>query len=263
MSSHSGFAPLSYRRIGRADLNVILGLELDPAQIEQFLGPLADILATVRRGLAHLLVGIEAEDALVGFYVLHPDRRDRSCWWLGWFAIDRRAQGRGYGTKAMQHIMSRIRHIAGCRRVRLLVAAENAGARRLYERTGFQPAAVLPETGELILECELPDGAPTLPTGALICLVSEARRVFQHVRLRQTVGPYAAPVIGVERGPPPASLRRQDQRGQRLSAGTHARLAGWDREGRGCRSGAPRQKAVALRHRRRGAPPGTHEAASR
>ena len=49
--------------------------------------------------------------------------------------------------------MGRLRQIEGCRRVRLLVAAENAPALRLYGKAGFSAVDVWPATGELVMEC--------------------------------------------------------------------------------------------------------------
>ena len=95
MVSNRGSSPLSYHLIGHADLDVISDLELEPEQVERFLGPIEEIQVAVRSGPAHAMTGVEADGTLVGFYVLHPDRRDNSCWWLGWFALDRRYQDRG------------------------------------------------------------------------------------------------------------------------------------------------------------------------
>jgi RimJ/RimL family protein N-acetyltransferase len=199
-----GEIPLSYRRIRRADIGVVGTLELDPDQIERFLGPLTDIQEAVLRGPAHAMVAIEAADILVGFYVVHPDPRDGACWWLGWFAIDRRQQGRGYGSQAMSAALDRMRHIAGCRRIRLLVAPDNTHARLLYDRAGFCPVGRLASTGELVLELTLWSivGADGRDAFVFAIVAAGVRRVFRHRRLRATVGPHAAWVIGVERGPP-------------------------------------------------------------
>ena len=204
MSFIRGFPPLSYRRLGPAELDVLTTLELDSAQVEQFLGPIADIQAAVRRGPAHSIVAIEASDALVGFYVVHPDQRDRSCWWLGWFAIDLRQQGRGYGRLAMTAVMDHLRRLSGCRRVRLCVARENSRARGLYDRAGFRWVGLLRSTGELILELALRSTAEADRCAGFVLAIFAAgvQRAFRHRRLRFAAGPHAARVIGVERGPP-------------------------------------------------------------
>jgi RimJ/RimL family protein N-acetyltransferase len=208
-----GDVPLSYRRIGHADVGVLDTLALEPDQVERFLGPIAEIQEAVRHGPAHSMVVIEAAGALVGFYVVHPDPRNGACWWLGWFAIDRRQQGRGFGSLAMQAVLDRLQHIPGCRRVRLLVAPDNAHALVLYGKAGFCQVGRLASTGELILELRLRSIAAVDERGAFVFAIvaAGARRVFRHRRLRSTVGPYAAWVIGVERGPPlprPSRVRR-------------------------------------------------------
>ena len=204
MSSLRGFSPLSYRRLGRAQLDVLTTLELDSSQVDQFLGPIADIQAAVRRGAAHSLFAIEASGALVGFYVVHPDQRDQSCWWLGWFALDVRQQGRGYGGLAMQAILEHLQRLNGCRRVRLFVACENSRARGLYDRAGFRLVGRLPSTGEFILELALRSTTEADERlGFILAIIAAgAERAFRHRRLRYTAGPHAARVIGVERGPP-------------------------------------------------------------
>ena len=204
MTSLSGLAPLLFPRIGRDDLPRVLQLELDPDQVDRFLGPLPEILAAVRRGPAHLMFGIETMGRLAGFFVLHPDRRDGRTWWLGWLALDCRFQGLGHGRRALEEALRRLRAALACDRVRLLVARENAGALKLYERAGFQAIGSLRETGELILECALRVGG-WLKRGTeplLVSVLAKVKRASAHRRLRASIGPHAAWVIGVERGPP-------------------------------------------------------------
>ena len=156
-----GYAPLSYRQLGKSELDRVLTLDFPSDQVDRFLGSLHDIIATVRRGTAHHLVGIEESDAMVGFYAVHPDRRDTSRWWLGWFGIDRPHQGGGRGGRVMGAIVARLRLIPGCREIRLLVAPDNFGARRLYQRAGFMLAGIARDTGELILQLALPMTRPS------------------------------------------------------------------------------------------------------
>lgn len=202
MSSFRGASPLVYRRIGRADLGRVQLLDLDPEQVERFLGPVADILEAVRRGPLHSLIGVELAGELVGFYVVHPDRRDAACWWLGWLAIARPWQGFGYGRAILVTVLARLGRIPGCRRVRLLVAADNHGARRLYGRHLFRPVDVHGATGELVLEHDLADGQLDEVEAPRRLGRRFARDDSGHLRLRPHTGPHAAWVIGVERGPP-------------------------------------------------------------
>ena len=197
-----GDTPLAYSQIGRTDVASIISLDVDEAQIDRFLGPLADIAAAVRKGPAHRLIAMRADGRMIGFYVVHPDRRDASCWWLGWFALDRHSQGRGFGRAAMAHIMAAFRGTAGCRRVRLLVAADNVHAVRLYVKAAFRPVGIH-ATGEAIFEALLPT---SFTSCARLCemlrLLTMPGHASREGRLRLSAGPYAARMIGVVRGPP-------------------------------------------------------------
>ncbi len=191
-----GLEPLSYRRVGRADLGVITSLELDPGQMERFFDPLDDVLAAVRAGPAHAMFAIEAERAMIGFYVLHPDRRDNACWWLGWFALERRQQGRGYGRRVLARIMASFRRTPGCRRVRLLVTPDNVHALRLYAQAGFRRLGVT-GTGDLIFEAVLPGLANGFRRRA-----SLGPRPRRSCRPRRSPTDHAVRAIAIERGPP-------------------------------------------------------------
>jgi diamine N-acetyltransferase len=196
--------PLTYRRLRRCELGLIASLDLDPDQVERFLGPIADILAAVHNGPAHAVIAIEADGALAGFYVVHPASADLSCWWLGWFAVGRAHQGQGYGTHAMQAVLRHLGRIPGCQRVRLLVAGDNLRARHIYEAAGFRIVDRAVSAGELVLELRLPSHvtAEELKSLAVRAAAIQSRRVFCHRRMRLVVGPHPAWVIGVERGPP-------------------------------------------------------------
>jgi ribosomal protein S18 acetylase RimI-like enzyme len=228
MLSLRGYSPLSYRRIGHADIGVISNLDLEPDQVERYLGPIEDIQSAVRDGLAHTVTGIEANGALVGFYVLHPDRRDNACWWLGWLALGRRQQGCGYGRLAVAQIMVSLGLIVGCRRVRLLVDPSNSYAIRLYARAGFHQIGVH-ASGELILEAVLSGVAAIEDIVALLRASSASKRARRTGRLRLSPGPHAGLVIGVERGPPGAQpgKRSPARRCFDLGAGRKSQTARW------------------------------------
>ena len=139
----------------------MLTLDFPTDQIDRFLGSLHEIVRTMRTGLAHHLVGIEENGTLVGFYAIHPDRRDASRWWLGWFGIDSAHQGGGRGSRVMAAIVERLRHVPACREICLLVAPDNQAARRLYDRAGFRLLGFARSTGELMLRCVLPAARPS------------------------------------------------------------------------------------------------------
>jgi GNAT superfamily N-acetyltransferase len=201
MSSFRGLEPLRFRKIGHAELGVLNELQLEP--VERFLEPLPDIVRVVQRGAAHTLVGIEAAGTLAGFYVVHPDRRDRACWWLGWLAIDVRWQGAGLGRAAMAAAMARLARIAGCRRIRLLVAHDNAPALRLYNRAGFQVTGTWPATGEFVMEyCPAGSRSSEGPVDRVLNAYSLVQAMW--LRLWRRGVPPAARMSGEFHGPPVA-----------------------------------------------------------
>jgi diamine N-acetyltransferase len=161
MVSAPGLARLTYRQLGKPELDRVLTLDFPAHQIDRYLGSLHEIVDTVRRGPAHHLVGIEEDGDLVGFYAVHPDRRDTSRWWLGWFGIDNAHQGGGRGGRVIAAIVTRLKRIPTCREIRLLVAPDNAAALRLYRRAGFLLHTLARETGELIMRCALPAIRPS------------------------------------------------------------------------------------------------------
>lgn len=197
-----------YRRLPRTELDLVAQIQLDPGRIDRYLGPIGDVIAATRNGPAHAMVAIEAGTECIGFYVVHPDRRDRSCWWLGWLAIDLRHEGHGYGAAAVAAAIAGLQRLAGCSRVRLLVAPDNGRAIGLYRRACFRAVGLFKATGELILELAFGSmvGAGDLDGFNLAAVAARARRVFRHRRLRLLAGPHSAWVIGVERGPPAGLL---------------------------------------------------------
>ncbi|RYY06330.1 MAG: GNAT family N-acetyltransferase [Alphaproteobacteria bacterium] len=161
MSTVPGHARLTCRMLGNTELDRVLSLKFPVEQLDRYLGSLEDIVAAVRRGAAHRLIGIEDDGALVGFYAIHPDKRDFSRWWLGWFGIDQSHQGGGRGARVMRDVVARLKRIPSCREIRLLVAPENAGALRLYQRAGFLLHGLSHETAELIMRLVLPGTRPS------------------------------------------------------------------------------------------------------
>ncbi len=194
---------LSYRQIGNDHLEIVSTMDLDTGQVEEYLGPLSDILDAVRKGPLHSLIGIQAGGRLIGFYVVHPDRKDSTCWWLGWFILARSHQGLGLGRTVLARIMAGLAGVPACQRVRLIVVPGNEGAISLYGKAGFRVVGKLPGTGDIVMECRLRPKSPVAAhsSPAAACPIA-SRRGRRRMRLRPRTGPHAAPIIGVGRGPP-------------------------------------------------------------
>jgi len=192
-------APLKYRRIGRAETDILFSIPLDPDVTARFLGPLEAVAAAVRQGSAHVLVMAERDGEPLGFYVTHPDPQDGSCWWLGYLAVSTRAQGAGIGRAMLAAVLRRLSGVPGCRRVLLLVDRDNPAAQHLYRRMGFAPSGTKNVGTEEILAWGCGGMAPVL---AVVPRTTSPFTKRRRWRVRLNPGPHAARVIGLTRGPP-------------------------------------------------------------
>jgi len=87
--------------------------------------------------------GIYFDDIMVGFtlFDISPFEED-GCFWIVRFMIDERYQGRGFGKAALKEIISIMKNIEGCNRIRTSHVPGNNVVNKLYKEFGFQ------ETGE-------------------------------------------------------------------------------------------------------------------
>ena len=76
--------------------------------------------------------------ALVGFVMYCIDLEDKE-YWIYRLMIDKTQQGRGYGRKAMQQVISILKQDPDRSIVYLSFEPENHVARKLYESLGFLP----------------------------------------------------------------------------------------------------------------------------
>lgn len=200
MSIMRAVTALGFRRLGVSEFGKLAALEFGEGA--RFLEPLPVILDVVRRGAAHTLVGVEAAGTLAGFYVVHPDRRDGSCWWLGWLAVDLRWQGGGVGRAALVSALARLGRVRGCFRMRLLVSPDNAVALGLYHRVGFRSVGIWDGTGELVLELGWSGGRPAGPRVPGVVVPALTLVLAMALRLWRRGVPMAARMSGEFHGPP-------------------------------------------------------------
>lgn len=135
----------------------LLAFEIEPRQFAWFV-PMPDIADEITVHPDRRAFAIEADGEKVGFFVVRRDLRDPRCWWLCYFLLDRRQQGKGYGKAALRLILAYLSKREGCRRIRLQVTPGNDTARSLYERVGFDDTGLLASDGDTILELTLDTG---------------------------------------------------------------------------------------------------------
>src|SRR5579864_8692897 len=83
---------------------------------------------------------VGANARMVGLLALAYAPGSYDDYWLFHFFIDRRQQGRGYGTAAVRAYLALIRReYPQCRVLHLSVHPENVTAQRLYSAAGFAP----------------------------------------------------------------------------------------------------------------------------
>jgi ribosomal protein S18 acetylase RimI-like enzyme len=86
----------------------------------------------------------EEDDRIVGVVMGAWDGRRG---WLHHLAVDERYRCRGIATALLQEVEQRLR-AKGCLKVNLLVQRDNAGARQLYKRLGYEEMASLIAVGK-------------------------------------------------------------------------------------------------------------------
>jgi diamine N-acetyltransferase len=85
---------------------------------------------------------------MVGFLMYGLDPQDHR-YWLYRFMIGRDDQGKGYGTAALNALITRLRQVPDCFELNVGYHHDNLAAERLYLRLGFQRMGAAP-WGELM-----------------------------------------------------------------------------------------------------------------
>ena len=134
-------AGVSLRSVDAENWRACAALEVAHEQ-RDFVMPVSYYLALCHYGDVWHPLAICRGAEVVGFVMWAVDPSDRSGW-LGGLTIDRRHQGRGYGSAAVEAVLRRLRDEHGCSSAALSYSPPNVRARKLYASLGFQ------ETGEL------------------------------------------------------------------------------------------------------------------
>ena len=83
------------------------------------------------------VIGIADDDTAIGLALVKDLDEEPACYDLQQFMIDRRYQGRGYGTEALRLILSELEAERKYDCVEVCVKRDDTPALRLYEKLGF------------------------------------------------------------------------------------------------------------------------------
>lgn len=89
----------------------------------------------------------------VGFVILHLDAH-KAQYFLKTLMIDRKHQGKGFGTLAMEQVADFVRSLPDARELLTSYPREKTGPKSFYEKLGFE-ATGLEEDGDIIMSKEL------------------------------------------------------------------------------------------------------------
>ena len=114
---------------------------------KEFLAPAIGILARgyVYRNCNPKVFVIENDGVIVGLSLVREFSDEPLGYDLQQFMIDRRYQGRGYGTAALQLILDKLRREGHYDHVEVCVKKKDAEAIRLYEKAGFVDSGYIDE----------------------------------------------------------------------------------------------------------------------
>ena len=116
----------------------VRNLSVDDGQ-EGFLDSAVGILARgyVYRACRARVIGIAADDAIVGVALVRDLDEEPACYDLQQFMIGRRWQGKGFGTEALRRILSELEAERKYPCVEVCVKRADTVALHVYEKAGF------------------------------------------------------------------------------------------------------------------------------
>jgi len=88
-------------------------------------------------------LAIYNDDTLVGFIMYGIEPRDNNEYWIDRLMIDEKFQNKGYGKKALEIIIEKIKQDKTHNKIKISTNPENSNAIKMYKKLGFN------ETGEL------------------------------------------------------------------------------------------------------------------
>jgi diamine N-acetyltransferase len=94
-------------------------------------------------------LGIYVESEIVGFIMYNTQPEDDGSYRIYSMMVDRRYQGKGYGTTALRLVIERLRQLPDCTTISLEYDRENKQAAPFYSRLGFRKVAESITGGEI------------------------------------------------------------------------------------------------------------------
>ena len=130
---------ITLREVDSKNWHRLAKLKVAEGQLS-FVAPNAISLAQAKYEQGMTPLGIYFDEEPVGFCMYgHFDEGDGGEEWIIRLMVDERFQSKGYGRRAMERLIERIRAEAGEKDILLSFEPENHLARRLYESMGFEP----------------------------------------------------------------------------------------------------------------------------
>ena len=113
-------------------------------------GFLAGAIGIIARGYVYRdcrarVIGIQDGDTPVGLALVRDLDEEPACYDLQQFMIDRRVQGRGFGTEALRLILAELERERKYPSVEVCVKQADTPALRLYEKLGFTDTGYIDE----------------------------------------------------------------------------------------------------------------------
>jgi diamine N-acetyltransferase len=129
------------KEITEETLSSILRLEVFDDQ-KQFVASNAVSIAQAHFSKTAWFRAVYADDAPVGFVMLHVDR-DKPEYWIWRFMINKEHQRKGYGHQAMQLVIEHVKSLPNAEELYLSYVPQDGSAAPFYAKCGFV------ETGEI------------------------------------------------------------------------------------------------------------------
>lgn len=131
-------------------------IQLDTGIDEQYLMPIVDQIALSYVYPTKIPLAIYDDDQLIGFVSYEIDEEPEKAYDILVIVIDRRLQGQGYGTKAMNALIQYLRNMSKCNVITLNHHSDNTAAHRLYTKMGFVNAGrINARNNEIVMRLEL------------------------------------------------------------------------------------------------------------